>query len=272
MLDPFKTSLVALMMTGAMPAMAQDGQMPADTAKPYQHKAPAHLSVSGVGEVSHAPDLAILSVGVSAQADTAQAAMADNAARLSQVIDKLTAAGMDKKDMQTTGLSLSPQQDYSLKGKPPKTVGYEARNMLVLRVNDLAGLGATLDGLVDAGANEINNIQFALKDTSKIMDEAREAAMKDAIHKASILAAAAGQKLGPVVSISEGGAGDQPPMPVMRAMMDEGSMKSTSIEGGEITQRASVQVVFTIMPDDTDHKTVPDMGHKPKDDGTPAAN
>ncbi|MFI0395192.1 SIMPL domain-containing protein [Paracoccus jiaweipingae] len=262
MFDPRKPALIALLSMAAVPAMAQQapGTMPPAA---YDHQAPARLTVTGMAEIRQAPDLAILSVGVSAQADTAQAAMADNAKRLSQVIGKLTEAGLQKADMQTAGLSLSPRQDYSQEGKPPRLVGYEARNMLVLRITDLDGLGAVLDSLVAAGANEINNIQFALKDPASVMDQARDAAVRDAIHRAGILAAAAGQKLGPVVSITEQGDSLSPPMPVMRAMAAEAG-GATPIEAGEVAQQAAVQVVFGLMPDDADHKAIPQMGHQPE--------
>src|SRR3974390_1858714 len=64
------------------------------------------LNLSAYGQVKLAPDMATISLGVTTQASTAQAAMQANAARMSQVMAALRTGGVAAKDIQTAQLSL----------------------------------------------------------------------------------------------------------------------------------------------------------------------
>ena len=66
-------------------------------------------------------------------------------------------------------------------------------------------LGAALDALVAAGANQMNGVNFAIQDTAPLLAEARAEAVADAKAKAETYAKAAGVSLGPILSISENG-------------------------------------------------------------------
>ena len=98
--------------------------------------------------------------------------MAQNATRQQAVIDALKAEGIEARDIQTSGLNLSPRMVFA-EGQPPKLSGYTAQNMVTVRVRDLARLGPVLDKLVETGANEINGIGFAREDMEAARDEAR---------------------------------------------------------------------------------------------------
>ena len=60
------------------------------------------VTVTGTGSVESVPNQAGLSVGVSSDAATAQAALAANADKAANVIEALRAAGVAKPDLQTT--------------------------------------------------------------------------------------------------------------------------------------------------------------------------
>ena len=82
----------------------------------FLHSAPmmaqAHdqgtLSLSGRGEVSAAPDMATITMGVVSQAKTAAEALADNNARLSGVFTVLDAAGIEKQIADIVALGRTP--------------------------------------------------------------------------------------------------------------------------------------------------------------------
>ena len=68
----------------------------------------ATITVTGEASTAAAPDMATLSIGVTKVGETAAAALADNTAQMQAVIDRLKAAGIEPRDIQTTGLSINP--------------------------------------------------------------------------------------------------------------------------------------------------------------------
>ena len=208
--------------------------------------APATIAVTGEGKVEMAPDMAMLSLGVMTQADTAAAALKANSDGLSGALDRLKAAGIEGRDIQTSGLSLHPNIDYSSTGREPQVRGYTASNMLTVRLRDLSVLGQTLDAVVTEGANTLNGLSFGLQDPDEATDEARRRAVADAAHKAALYAEAASVTLGRIVTISEQGnyGGPQPMMMAeARLAKDAGSVPVAS---GEISIGATISVVYEI--------------------------
>lgn len=208
---------------------------------------PATISVTGEGRIEAAPDMATVSLGVQTDADTAATAMAENSERLAAVIERLKAAGIEPRDIQTSGLSLGPRYDYSQQdGTAPKLVGYSASNMVTVRVRALDTVGGVLDGVVADGANTLNGLSFGLAEDRPLMDEARREAVADAAAKAALYAEAAGVKLGRVITIAEAG-GYAPPMPMPMAM-EAGFAKAADVPvaPGELTVSASVSMVYEI--------------------------
>lgn len=209
-------------------------------------RVPATIAVTGEGKVDMAPDMAMLSLGVTSQADTAAAALKANSDGLSGALDRLKAAGVEDRDIQTSGLSLHPNIDYSSSGREPQVRGYTASNMLTVRLRDLSVLGQTLDAVVTEGANTLNGLSFGLQNPDEATDEARRRAVADAAHKAALYAEAAGVTLGRIVTISEQGnyGGPQPMvMAEARFAKDAGSVPVAS---GEISIGATISVVYEI--------------------------
>lgn len=253
-------SSVALALAGGMSACAQ---MPATLSAspaagsgfhPNSIQPETTLSVSAEASVKREPDIAYITAGVREEAPTAQAAMAAQARSMSGVFDALARAGIDRKDMQTSNLSLQPVYEYEQvtieKGRTrneQRLRGYVASNQLTVKVRDLDNLGETLDSLVSAGGNTFSGLSFALDDASEAMDEARRKAMKDAMARAELLAGAAGLKVARIVSINEsGGYMPQPVQMGRMAMSEAADVYSTPIAGGEVGYSASVHVVFEL--------------------------
>jgi len=204
---------------------------------------PATIDVQGEGRVSVAPDMASVSLGVTTQADTAAQAMADNAARQAAIIKVLRDRGIAPQDLQTQGLNLSPMQYYSKEGQPPRIVGYQAQNIVVAQVRDLAQLGALLDAMVEAGATDLRGINFSREDSAEAEDQARAAAVTEARRRAEVIAQAAGMVLGPLQSLSDATRSIGPrPMEMMMARAADAP--STPIEAGQLTIDATVNGVW----------------------------
>lgn len=215
---------------------------------------PRQITVSGTGEASAKPDLAIIGLTVLRTAPTAGAGMEDANKAMAEVIEAVKALGIESRDLQTSGFQISPQYVYD-NGQdgtqvPPKLVGYEVRNTVSVRIRDLAKIGAVLDKAVSLGVNEGNGIQFTIDDASALRTEARRKAVADAAMTAETLAEAAGVTLGFVVSIDVSSDAMPPvPMALQMARMASPAPKAQSdmaVESGENTVNASVQMVFAI--------------------------
>jgi len=201
------------------------------------------INVSGVGNSYQASDVATVTAGVVTQAATAQDAMRANAGKMNAVIDALKAAGIQSRHIQTSQLSLNPQYDYTNR-KQPRITGYEARNTVSARSENLDQVGPMLDALVESGANNINGIQFSIKDAEAAKSEARREAVKNARQKADEMATAAGVRLGRILQMSES-TNSFSPQPVLRGFAAE-SAQSTPVQGGQQTLSVTVNITYAI--------------------------
>lgn len=218
---------------------------PLETTHPNSIQPETTLSISAEGRVNREPDIAFLNAGVQTQGQTAQAAMSANSAAMNGVFDALAAADIDRRDMQTSNFSLQPQYDYSNRDNgQPRLTGYQASNQLTVKVRDLDALGETMDALVSAGGNTFSGLNFALEDDRAAKNAARDLAMKEAIARAELYAAASGYEVARVVTISESGGMRPQPMQMMaeaRAMD-----RATPIASGEVGYSVTVNVVFEL--------------------------
>jgi uncharacterized protein YggE len=204
----------------------------------------ARITVTGEGRVDAAPDMATASLGVVTEGTTAAEAMAANTIQLAAVLEQLKMGGIEDRDIQTSGLSLNPNWQQTDADPTPRIMGYQASNMLTVRVRKLDQLGTVLDKTISDGANSFNGLSFGLSDPAPALDEARKRAVTDAVARATLLTQAAGLKLGPVVSISEGG-GFGGPQPMYR--MDAAAASPVPVAAGEVSTVASVTMVFELV-------------------------
>ncbi len=213
------------------------------------------VSITGIGEVTAAPDTAFVTSGVTSQGATAREALDANTAAMNELLATLKAAGIEARDIQTSGFSVNPNYVYSdardANGYtlPPKIDGYQVYNTVNVRVRDLATLGAVLDKAVTVGANTINGISFTVADPTTLLDEARKAAFADARKKAELYAGLAGEDLGEIKMISESQGYSQPEPYMMRAMSADAASAPVPVAGGELSFSISVQVSWELGDD-----------------------
>ena len=206
---------------------------------------PPSLDVSATGQADASPDRATVSAGVVEQGTTAREAMFSNATLMTAVFDELEAAGIPKSNITTSQLSLRPQYDRRDRNKPT-IKGYEARNTVTVKSDDIDQVGPMLDALVRAGVNNINQVQFTVKDPKNALKKAREDAIREAREKAESMANAAGVKLGPLLSLTENSGGFNPQPIYARAAVREVSSASTPISAGDQTLSVSVHLSYGI--------------------------
>jgi len=235
-------------------ALATVATLPAAQAQSPGVPAPERvLSVVGEGIVRGRPDIALITLGVVSEAATAREALSANTQSMARIIEALRTAGTASRDLQTSGFAVEPvytqpPPDYD-PARPfePKIVGYRVRNELTLRIRDIARTGAVLDQVVTLGANSISGPSFTVADPTPLEDQARRAAMRDALRKGELYAMAANIPLGPVLRIEEGAERPPPPIP-MSAMAREAVAADASVpvEGGELTFQAQVSVTWRL--------------------------
>lgn len=183
------------------PVQAQTDEPSEDVAEAAQERV---IHVSGHGEVTARPDVAVVQLGVQTEEETATEALEQNNLRMQEVISTTLQAGVAEEDVQTQGLRLNPEYSGPDEddGQPTLT-GYRAANTVAITVRDLDGLGELLDAAVEAGANTIQDIRFEVDDAAELQAQAREVAMNNALEKAEQLTALADAELGEVLTINE---------------------------------------------------------------------
>jgi uncharacterized protein len=203
------------------------------------------ITINGKGSVKAAPDKVSVSAGVETQAPTAKEALAKNTDAMTKVVEALKDAGIDPKDIQTTTFNVSPRYENRDDGKPARIVGYSVINSVFVTSHDIGKLGAILDQLVSAGANSIGGISFDIDNPEDKQNDARKAAMADAIAKAKLYVEAAGAELGPVMTITE--QGGYVPRTMAAPMMEaSGAAKPVPIEAGTESVDIEVQVTWEL--------------------------
>ncbi|MEO3385250.1 SIMPL domain-containing protein [Mesorhizobium sp. CAU 1741] len=207
------------------------------------------IVVSGEGEMAVAPDMAILSLAVMREAETARAALDQNNEAMAAVIAAMKEAGIEDRDLQTAGLQINPRYVYPQNNggeEQPRIVAYQVSNTLSVRVRDIDAVGEIIDRSVTLGVNQGGSIVFTNDDPAEATTQARKRAVEDAMARARTLAEAAGAELGPVIEMSEQ-AFSQPPMPMAgKALRMEAAADSVPVAAGENTYRVQVNVTFEL--------------------------
>ena len=206
------------------------------------------VMVVGEGEMSVAPDMAILSLSVMREAKTAREALDSNNDAIAAVIAAMKSAGIAERDLQTANLQINPRYDYV--SKPDGTqegrlAAYQVTNTLAVRVRDIGKAGELLDKAVTLGVNQGGNIVFTNEDPSATITEARKKAVADAMAKAKTLAGAAGVSLGRIKEMSEL---SYTPMPVSieAKTFDAAPRAAVPIAAGENAYKVQVNVTFEL--------------------------
>jgi len=206
------------------------------------------LSVNGTGRVTLTPDIAYLTIGVQTEAGDAADAVSENSAKTEAIITALEGAGVEAKDIKTTNFSIYPQQKYDTQGQPTGEVTYIVNNSVFVTVRDLDAIGELLNDVVEAGANNIQGIQFDVEDKTEAYAEAQAMAVANAQAQAEDLAEAAGVVLGEVISINT--YGSAVPLTKYDGMGGGGyavaEVASVPISAGEMMVNVEVSMVFAI--------------------------
>src|SRR5262249_51559929 len=180
--------------------------------EPGERFAKPTVRVTGEATISVKPDQAVLLVGVTTQAATAQAAAADNATRLDAVLAELRKAFAQSSEIKTASYSLTPNYRYPREGGQPTIAGYTATNVVEIKTGDLKQLGKIIDVASQSGANNIQSLRFVLKDEQAARGRALSEAALKARTKADVLASALGLRVIRILRVEEAGGVEPRPL------------------------------------------------------------
>ncbi len=213
---------------------------------------PAAISVAGTGIAKSMPDIAYVMFGVESRDPDAAAAVADNTTRMQAVMQVLEDYGIAAGDVETVNYSMwleqppRPETVVSSETQVETKERYYVTNQIRVTVRDLDTVGDVLGAVLEAGANNVQGIQFAIEDTDALLAEARDKAIEDAKAKAQQYADGFDTTIKGVYSVSEVGI-STPVMARAEVYGIGGGAASVPVSSGELSVSVSVQVAFEIV-------------------------
>jgi uncharacterized protein YggE len=209
------------------------------------------LSVQANGEARVAPDEATVRLGVLAQAPTARAAMDEANRSANAILDAIRKLGVKAEDIQTSELNLNPvyANQPEMRGGEPRISGYQATNVVSVRLEKLDQVGPVVDAGLAAGANRLDGVIFGLRNDEAARSTALTRAAEAARIKAETLARALRVRLVEIVEVVEGGVSVFTPMYKGARMAMETSMAAdTPVSAGQVGIDANVTLRYRIEP------------------------
>ncbi len=196
---------------------------------------PRTIQVTATGTASGEPDEAVLTIGVTAVAQSADAARNRVATNVSSMRAALRDAGVTDDQIQTTAFFIGedPQSDET------DVRGFRATHLFRITLTDVDSVGEIIDVAIQNGATDVQNVQFTLSDDREreVRAAALSAAMENAREQGETLADAGALTIVDVHSVETV---EQSFFPAF----ERGGDGSTSIEPGPVMITAQVQVVY----------------------------
>ena len=222
--------------------------------EPGQQATPRLITVTGQSEVNVVPDEVVITLGVETLDKKLSAAKTQNDASVKKILALAPQYQIEAKYVQTSQISIYPRYQGGSWGGS-NFIGYEVEKTIVFILKDVSKFEEFLSGVLEAGANSVQGIQFRTTELRKYKDQARAMAVKAAKEKAVAKAQIElektknlyGFKKSKLISIN-----DYPvyPMPIYRGV-DDLKVSSTpaneaSIQVGEGELEVQVSLVYEL--------------------------
>ena len=198
------------------------------------------ISTSGTGEVAADADRAVVTVAVTARADTAEGAREAVATNATRMRGALRDAGVDDGDVTTASYRVRPRFETDRERGDRTIAGYEAVH--AYRIDAAAdAAGTVVDTAVGNGADEVQGVTFTLSDETRaeLREEALERAMSTARADADTIASSAGLSITGVQS-ARTSSGFGPAYEIR----DSAEGGGTTFDAGSVTVTATVDVTY----------------------------
>lgn len=201
------------------------------------------ITVTGRGVVEAEPDKASVVVSVVTQEWVAKTAADRNAEIMTRVRGALVASGVNANDITTTNYSIHRKESWD--GGRQSIGRYQVRNEMKIVVYNTALASDVIDTAISAGANELTSLTFTVSDDTSLVRQARTLAVQQAQETASLLAGAAGCKIGEAITIiEESDAGGINMMNYAPAAMSSGA--ASTLSSGKIEVSSTVTITYAL--------------------------
>jgi len=208
------------------------------------------LIVAGSGHIMAAPDEATVRLGIVRQANVAQVAQEQANAVAQEILSGVGKLGVPANQIQTARIVLSPV--YAPRNPEskdaPRIVSYSATNSVSIRLENLSLIGSVIDAGLKSGANQLEGVQFGLRNDIGQRERALKEAVVEARRKAEAMADALGVKLVEILEVTEGNVSVAEPAAYKAVALSAGALSGTPVSPGEIDVNADVTIRYRISP------------------------
>lgn len=195
---------------------------------------PESVTAGGAGKVTTAADVVELSLGVETEGGSTEAVRQKNAEAVQAAVEFLTGMGVAEADIRTDSMNLSERYGG----------GYEMSTRITVLVRELDRAGEAIDGVVNAGVNEIYSVEYGVADEAALYKQALELAAADARESAQKMAEAAGRTLGEVIAVEEDSYGGAE---LVRQQAEDGSfVQGIPSSPGDLSVTAEVRATYEL--------------------------
>ena len=204
------------------------------------------VAVGAGGQVSTAPDRAVVRVAVAARADsveTVRQRLAENASRMR---DALREAGLSPEQITSARYDIGRNYEHEDRPSAPR---FEGQHAFVVTLDEVDRAGEIVVAAVRNGATSVDEVRFTVSPETRLelREEALARAVENARDRATVAANGTGLELGGVRTVRTGDVSVRPDRREDVAFAtggDGGGGVPTSFEGGQVTVSAQATVVY----------------------------
>ncbi|MEU5640503.1 SIMPL domain-containing protein [Streptomyces milbemycinicus] len=225
------------------------------TALPYGTPETPRVAVRGEARLEVDPEIARLSITVSARGSDRRTALEDLTRRNAQVLDLVKSYGQAVEKLETGAFAITPQ--LTAKGRHERIHAYHGRVHLSVTVADFTALGELSTRLADLELTQVVGPTWALRPDSPAHAEARRQAVREAVQRAREYAGALDARLTALVELADlDSENANQPYPVAYAAAPRGAgyggapqaAPALDLEPQRQTVYAQVNARFTMSP------------------------
>lgn len=224
-----------------------DTKLPTDlAAQTVEENSGGIIRVTGNSIISAAPDVAYITLGIETRDRSAETASAQNSQIMSEIMKNLIEFGLKDNEITTSGYYIYSYQESDRTQEPiDYYYVYNVRNQVNVKVTDLENVGTIIDLAIKAGANQVQGINFDIKNKEDMQLNALKNATRQAREKADAIAEAAGVTIKNIFSISEQTESYVPYAEEVMYRAASSILTDTPINPGDVEVKARVVMEFS---------------------------
>ncbi|MFZ6035408.1 MAG: SIMPL domain-containing protein [Patescibacteria group bacterium] len=201
----------------------------------------SELAVVGEGKMDITPDTAEVNAGITVdnRPNVGDVQKTINGVN-DKIIDALRKMGIEKGDIKTSNYSVYPNYRYD--NNVNTISGYNGNATIQIKVRDTQMVSRVIEEVTNAGANQIQGVNFSIDKPETYREQVREMAIKNAKSQAEKIAKDLGISLGKITNIVESNPTQSGVVP-----MYEYAAKGLGGGGGGPTVESGTQTITSVV-------------------------